>query len=124
MKFFDHILDRGGTVTLLQLKQLKATWISPLEAWKDAYEHELFITGKIHALIKLSRKENDYASEPLLAWFAKEQIEEEVNTEKIARRLEMMKDSKEGLLLLDRELEMRVFTAGSCFDPAAYNLMA
>ena len=124
MKFMDHILDRGGTVTLLNVKQLKTTWQSPLEAWKDAYQHETFITGKIHALMKLSGKENDYASEPLLAWFAKEQIEEEVNTEKTARQIEMLKDSKEGLLLLDRELGTRVFTAGSCFDPAAYNLLA
>jgi ferritin len=123
MKFFDHILDRGGTVGLLDLKQLKKTWKSPLEAWQDAYAHEQFITGKIHDLIKIARKESDFAAEPLLAWFAKEQVEEEVNTDKVARQLEMVGDSKEGLLMLDRELAARVFTAGSSFDPLAYNLL-
>ena len=28
MKFFDHIVDRGGEVTLQDLKQLKVTWAS------------------------------------------------------------------------------------------------
>jgi ferritin len=29
MKFFDHIIDRGETVELLDLRQLKKTWASP-----------------------------------------------------------------------------------------------
>jgi len=47
-----------------------------LEAWQDTLEHEKFITAKIHDLVKLSRKENDIASDTLLNWFSKEQIEE------------------------------------------------
>ena len=35
MKFFDHIIDRGEQVKLLDLKQLKTTWTSPLEAWRQ-----------------------------------------------------------------------------------------
>ena len=122
MKFFDHIIDRGGQVELLDLKQIKTKWSSPLEAWRDAYEHEKFITGKINGLIKIAREENEYASEPILAWFSSEQIEEEVNTSKVAGQLEMMESSKEGILMLDRELATRIFTPGSPLDPAAYNL--
>jgi ferritin len=124
MKFYDHIIDRGGTVTLLDLKQMKTTWGKPLEAWQDAYEHEKFVTGKIHAITKISREENDYTSEPLLSWFLNEQIEEEKNTEKVSRELAMMGDSKEGVLMLDRELAARIFTAGSPLDPVAYNVVA
>lgn len=122
MKFFDHIIDRGGTVTLQNLKQIKTTWKKPLEAWQDAYEHEKFVTGKINNLTKISREENDYTSEPLLSWFLNEQIEEEKNTEKVSRELAMVETSKEGILMLDRELAARVFTAGSPLDPAAYNV--
>jgi len=121
MKFFDHIIDRGGKATLLDLKQLKTTWQSPLEAWKDAYDHEKFITGKIHSIVKLVRKENDYTAEPLLAWFVNEQIEEEANTEKILRQMERIGDSREGLYMLDRELGARIFPPGSPLDPAAYS---
>jgi len=35
----------------------------------------------------------------------------------------MMESSKEGILMLDRELLTRVFTPGSPLDPAAYNLL-
>lgn len=122
MKFYDHIIDRGGMVTLQDLRQIKTKWKKPLEAWQDAYEHEKFITGKINALTKLSREENDYTSEPLLSWFLNEQIEEEKNTEKVSRELAMVETSKEGILMLDRELAARIFTAGSPFDPAAYNV--
>ena len=122
MKFYDHIIDRGGTVELLNLKQLKTKWKSPLEAWQDTLEHEKFITAKIHDLVKLSRKENDIASDTLLNWFSKEQIEEESNAEKVLRQMEMIGDSKQGIYLLDRDLATRIFPAGSPLDPAAYNL--
>jgi ferritin len=124
MKFYDHLLDRGSQVTLLDLKQIKTKWETPLEAWQDAYDHEKFITGKINNLIKISREENDYASEPILSWFLNEQIEEEKNTDKVVRELAMVGDSKEGILMLDRELAARIFPAGSPLDPAAYNLVA
>ena len=124
MKFFDHIIDRGGKVTLLDLKQIKTTWKTPLEAMQDAYEHEKFITAKINNLIKISREENDYTSEPLLSWFLNEQIEEEKNTEKVSRELAMVESSKEGILMLDRELATRVFPAGSPLNPLAYNVVA
>ncbi len=123
MKFYDHMLDRGAMVTLLDLKQLKTDWASPLEVWKDTLEHEKFITGKIHTLLKIARDEGDYASEPLLAWFVNEQIEEEKNAEKILREMEMVGSSKDGLLMLDRELAARVFVAGSPLNPADYNLV-
>ena len=124
MKFFDHIIDRGETVTLLNLKQLKTAWKSPLEAWQDTLEHEKFITAKIHDLVKLSRKENDIASDTLLNWFSKEQIEEESNAEKILKQMEMIGDNKQGIYLLDRDLAARIFPAGSPLDPVAYNLLA
>ena len=122
MKFFDHIVDRGGTVTLLDLKQLKTSWKSPLEALKNAYAHEQFITSKIHAILKVVREESDFTAEPLLNWFVKEQIEEEKNTSGITAQMERIGDSKDGLYLLDKELAARAWPAGSPFDPAAYNL--
>jgi ferritin len=77
---------------------------------------------KIHAMIKIARKENDYTAEPLLNWFLNEQIEGESNTDKISRQVEMICESKEGLFMLDRELGTRIYPAGSPFDPLAYNL--
>ena len=119
MKFMEHLLDRDGKVVLLDLKQLKTEWSSPLEAFQDALEHERFISGKINDLTTIAREEKDYGSEPLLAWFTDEQIEEEATAGKIVDELAMIGDDKPGLLMLDRELGARAYPAGSPLDPAA-----
>ena len=119
MKFFEHLIDRDGKVVLQDLKQLKTGWSSPLEAFQDAFEHEKFISGKINDLTTIAREEKDYASEPLLAWFSDEQIEEEASTGKIVDELAMIGEDKSALLMLDRELGARTYPPGSPFDPAS-----
>ena len=119
MKFFEHLIDRGGKVVLQDLKQLKTEWSSPLEAFQDAFEHEKFISGKINDLTTIVREEKEYPSEPLLAWFSDEQIEEEASAGKITDELTMIGEDKSALLMLDRELGARAYPPGSPFDPAA-----
>jgi ferritin len=110
MKFFDHIQERGGTVELLAIEKPPTKWKSPLDAFKAALKHEEFITGKINQLAKLVQRENDYASQSLIQWFVDEQVEEEANASKNVQMLEMVGDSGNGLLMVDRELGTRTFT--------------
>ena len=119
MKFFNHLIDRGGKVALKDLKQLKVQWKSPLEVFQDALEHEKFISKKINDLMSSARQEKEFASEPLLAWFTDEQIEEESNASKITEQLEMVGADKSGLLMLDRELAARAYPPGSPLNPVA-----
>jgi len=119
MKFFNHIIDRGGKVALKDLKQIKTQWKSPLEVFQDAFEHEKFISKKINDLMAIARQEKEFASEPLLAWFTDEQIEEESNASKITDQLEMIGTDKSGLLMLDRELAARAYPPGSPLNPVA-----
>ncbi len=124
MKLYNHVIDRGGEIVLQDLKQLKTQWSSPLEVFQEAFEHEKFITGKINDLTTIAREERDYASEPILAWFSDEQIEEEATTSKVADEMEMVGDDKSGLLMLDRELGGRAYPAGSPLDPTAVGAQA
>jgi ferritin len=110
MKFFDHIIERDGTVELLEIEKPPSSWDSPLEAFKAAYKHEQFITGKINDLMTLANAENDYASNSMLQWFVDEQVEEEANASKNVQNLEMVGDSGNGLMMLDREMGARTFT--------------
>lgn len=119
MKLFNHVIDRGGKVVLKDLKQLKTQWKTPLELFQDAHKHEKFISGKINDLMAIARQEKEFASEPLLAWFTDEQIEEESNAGKIAEQLGMVGIDKSGLLMLDRELAGRVYPPGSPLNPVA-----
>jgi ferritin len=111
MKFFDHIIERGGSVELLAIEKPPKTWKSPLAAFKAALKHEQFITGKINDLVKLSNAQKDYASQSMLQWFVDEQVEEEANASKNVQMLEMVGDSGNGLLMIDRELGKRTFAA-------------
>jgi ferritin len=124
MKFFNHVIDRGGKVVLLDLKQLKTQWNSPLEVFQDALEHEKFISGKIDDLTSIAREEKDYASEPILAWFTDEQIEEEATAGKVVDELEMVGADKPGLLMLDRELAGRAYPPGTPLDPTTVGAAA
>jgi len=111
MKFFDHIMGRGGSVELLAIEKPPKTWKSPLDAFKAALKHEQFITGKINELTALSNAQKDFASQSMLQWFVDEQVEEEANATKNVQMLEMVGDSGNGMLMLDRELGTRTFTA-------------
>lgn len=109
MKFFDHILERGGSVELLAIEKPPQAWASPLAAFEAALEHERFITGKINELTALSLKENDFASRTMLQWFVDEQVEEEDNATRNVQNLGMVGGKGQGLLMLDREMGQRVF---------------
>ena len=107
MKFFHYVDERGGRVILSAIEAPPSEWESPLEAFKAAYEHEKYITGRIHDLVALAREEKDYATENFLQWFVTEQVEEESSTARVVDQIEMVADSRQGLFLLDRELGAR-----------------
>ena len=119
MRFFDHITERDGRVELLALSKPQKDWASPLEAFKAAYEHEQFITGKIDELVRIAAEEGDHAAGIMLQWFVTEQVEEEASTSRVAQMLEQVGDSGTGLLMLDRELGTRTAVESSAEDETA-----
>lgn len=107
MKFYNHILERGGRAIVPGIKQPQKEWASPLAAFQAAYAHEQHITGTIHKLVKLATELNDYASNSLLTWFVDEQVEEEDSTSKVVQMLERIGDSGNGMYMLDHNLGAR-----------------
>lgn len=109
MKFFDHILERGGEPELLAIEKPQVKWDSPLAAFENALAHEKFISGKVNDLMTLSIAENDHGSRTLLQYFVDEQVEEEDTASKSVYAVKMVGDGGQGLLMLDREFGSRVF---------------
>jgi len=107
MRLYDHIIDRGGKVSLAGIDEPPSSWKSALVMFEEAYKHEQKITGMIHELVDLAIKENDHAANNMLQWFVAEQVEEEANTSEISNKLEMIGDSVGGLLMLDHQLGKR-----------------
>ncbi|ODN30692.1 ferritin [Fervidobacterium thailandense] len=107
MKIYEYIYERGGRVELPALEKPRCQWDSPLEAFKQALEHERFITSSIHNILELARAENDHPTANFIQWFVKEQVEEEAQVEFIVRKLQKLGDSPVALYMLDKDLGNR-----------------
>jgi ferritin len=107
MKFYEYVYEKGGKVTLKAIDEPPAEWKSPLGVFENAYAHEIKVTGLIHKLVELARSEKDIATENFLMWYVAEQVEEEASADEIVQKLKLIKDSPNGLFMLDRELGQR-----------------
>jgi ferritin len=107
MKFFKHVAERGGRVTLTAVAAPPAKWDAPQAVFAEVYKHECHVSSLIDKLAELAGAEKDHASAVFLQWFINEQVEEEANASEIVHQLEMIGDSKQGLFMLDRHLAQR-----------------
>lgn len=107
MKNFEYILERQGKVTLKPLREVPATFASPLAAFEEAQKHEQKVTAIYNQFTELARAEKDHAAEIFLQWFVKEQVEEEAQTSQVVEILKKIKDSIGGLYQLDHRLGKR-----------------
>jgi len=110
MKFFDYVGDRGQQAILSPVPGPPSTWVSPLAAFENAFQHEVKVSGLINALVNLAMEQKDHATNNFLQWFVAEQVEEEASTDAIVQKLKLIRDSHGGLFMLDRELGQRTFT--------------
>jgi len=117
MRLYHYLESRGGRVKLREIEKPKIEWGSPLEIFKDAYEHEQYVTGRINELADLAEEKNDRATLQMLQWFIDEQVEEEESAEEILDKLEMAGDDGSALMMLDKEMGQRPI--GSVFPVKA-----
>ncbi|MFH1728923.1 MAG: ferritin [Pseudomonadota bacterium] len=108
-KFFNYIGARGGRVRLEAIETPQIEWSSPLNAFQHTLEHEQYVTKRINDLARLSRDENDFATESFLKWFIDEQVEEEESANEIIDKLRLFGDKGEAVFVLDKDLGQRVF---------------
>jgi len=107
MKFYDHILERGGKVTLKAIDAPKTEWNSNLEVVEEVAAHEAKVTESIYALYELALKEKDYPAQMMLQWFITEQVEEEKNAAEIVADLKLIEERGTAVLMLDKQLGKR-----------------
>jgi ferritin len=104
MKFYDHVIERGGTVTLQPVEAPPPRWDSPLAAFEEAYQHEQKVTGLINQLVDNAVQAKDHATNNFLQWFVSEQVEEEASADAIVQKLRLVGNAPGGLFVLDHEL--------------------
>ncbi len=112
LRFFDHVLDRGGSVVLGDIPAPRTDFESPADVFAAALDQERKVSAAVSDLYRLALTTGDVASLPLLQWFLEEQIEEEATVSEILDQVRMVGDDGAALLLLDRELGSRVAGGG------------
>ena len=110
-KFFHYVLERGGKVTLAAIEAPPTSWDSALDAFEKTLAHEQHVTSLINDLASLCMDERDHATLNFLQWFIAEQVEEEATASELVNQLRMVGKSGHGMLMIDRELGVRVFAA-------------
>ena len=105
MKF---LADKGNEVRLETLQptavKKELTAMGSAELGLQAEEQQ---TGRIHALYELARTAKAYDLETTMAFFVKEQVQEEASFTDLQQKLKIIGSSPEGLLALDRDLLAR-----------------
>jgi ferritin len=109
MKFFGHIIERGGQVKLTAIEAPETEWKDVVEIFKAVLTHEEKVTALINGMVDLSIADKDHAANMMLQWFVNEQVEEEANAMEILGKLEIVGQTTGGLYILDKELATRTF---------------
>mgnify|MGYP001233723314 CR=1 FL=1 len=110
MKFFTYVNERGGRVVLDAIEQPPVDFESPLAVFEESLNHEKIVTDLINKLMDLAIEVNDHATRSFLNWYVDEQVEEENSFQTIIDKLELVGGKGHGLLMLDKDLGLRVFT--------------
>lgn len=106
----NYILSRNAEVRLQPIAEVRTSWDSPLEMFRDTLEHEQKVTAMINNLAAIAAGDKDYASSNMLVWFIDEQVEEEESAREMIGAVEAVEGNKFGLYMLDKELAARTYT--------------
>ena len=108
---YDYLIERGGKVELLEIEKPVIEGNTPIEIFEHVLRHEQYVTSRINYLLDVAEEVKDRAAISFLDWYLKEQVEEESSVGKVLATLKLIGDDKNALLLLDKDLATRVFTA-------------
>ncbi len=109
MIFLKYLNEQGHQADLGPIDAPPKEFSSALDVFKKTIEHEKLVTKSIYNLMEIAVGEKDFATQRFLDWFINEQVEEEATANTLIGKLERIKNSSEGLFMLDNELKARVF---------------
>ncbi|MCQ2247135.1 MAG: ferritin [Bacteroidaceae bacterium] len=105
----EYMNSQDAKVELQPIKEVPNSWASVLEMFKDALEHEMEVTCRIHEIAMLAQKEYDYATFSRMQWFIDEQVEEEQLCKDLIHLYKMSSDNHALQYQLDKDLAKRKY---------------
>ena len=111
--FMNYLNSREAKVELLPIAEVRTSWDSVLDMFKQTLEHEKKVTGLINNIAAIANEDRDYASINRITWFIDEQVEEEESARDMIAAFEAVEGNKYGMYMLDKELAARTYVAPS-----------
>ncbi len=111
MGLINYVYQRGGCVEYSAIDLPKLNGRNPIEVFEQVLSHEQFVTSKINELFDVAVEVKDRASQNFLNWYINEQVEEEESACNVLTTLKLIEGDKYALLMFDKELSARTFTA-------------
>ncbi len=91
-KFKEYIIERGGKAKIPAIAEPPAEFKSVKEVFEQSLKHEQYVSACINKIVDLTLKEKDYSTNNWIAWFVKEQIEEEASVQQLLDKLKLAGD--------------------------------
>ncbi|HUI33274.1 MAG: ferritin [Dysgonamonadaceae bacterium] len=109
MKFMNYMVAKDSKVLLKPIEKVDTSWESVLAAFEETLKHEKVVTALINDIVAIAREEKDFATDNMLQWFVKEQVEEEDSVQTIIDALRLIDGKGYGVYMLDKELGQRKY---------------
>lgn len=116
LKFMNYVISKGNKVELRPIEKVTTKWANVLAAFQDTLKHERVVTQLINDLVSLAREEKDFATENMLQWFVKEQVEEEETAQGMIDAFKLIGDNGMGIYMMDKELATRTYTPATATE--------
>jgi len=107
MRLISYLEKCGAKVLVPSVEKICYAWNTPLDIFEYALRHEQMISGAINELMTSCHMEKDYATQDMLFYFVREQVEEESSVRGIVEELRLCEGRTEGILRVDAQLMKR-----------------
>ena len=111
--FMNYLNSVDAKVELLPIAEVRTSWDSVLDMFKQTLEHEKKVTAMINNIAAIANADKDYAAINRINWFIDEQVEEEESAREMITTFEAVEGNKYGMYMIDKELAARTYTAPS-----------
>ena len=111
--FMNYLNSVDAKVELLPIAEVRTSWDSVLDMFKQTLEHEKKVTAMINNIAAIANADKDYAAINRINWFVDEQVEEEESAREMIGTVGAVEDNKYGMYMLDKELAARVYNVPS-----------
>ena len=111
--FMNYLNSVDAKVELLPIAEVRTSWDSVLDMFKQTLEHEKKVTAMINNIAAIANADKDYAAINRINWFIDEQVEEEESAREMITTFEAVEGNKYGMYMIDKELAARTYNVPS-----------